>query len=629
MIAQKFNDGNVLAEASKKPASPHALKRGGLRRVPKGHAIPKGSYAMEFPDVVPADAPPTALPPPPIGASTPQAPADPAVLPPPSPAPCDEAALLEAAGSLAALPTEDAWLSDGIAPTAIQDGSQVLRHDGYDVQAWQTTLAQLAALQTLVTNAATQVVTGPALVADLFWSVFKRAPMIAPVAPLRPAYQWHEPILSEIMQTVEWAHLRAAGTLGDPLASALATMGLARAVLASLDATTCTQVADLNAHEAAAAAWLDRAATLTELAQEARDARRQPLLAEAQHARAAANAAQQAAATLADALQATAPTRAATARRASRAALDTAAAELTTLHHALAAFGGGGTSHGGPGGLAAAGDLPTTFALAEQISQNPRLRQLATLCGRFTQIALAVQTSRVAHPTDELTSITTGHDLGRLLPSELALLTTPALEDRFMLHYAEQRLMQYDLVGHERQGRGPIIVALDSSGSMAEPGGSDGLSKEVWAKAVTLALLSIARRQRRDMVVMHFAGTPELAVFPFAHGQATPSEVLTCLNYFNGGGTRFEPWMQHALTLIDQATYDRADVICLSDGLTHLDPALSAAWHTRRTTRGMRVFSVLIGTTEGADVLAALSDHLFTLTDLQDDQPVLRSLFAL
>jgi hypothetical protein len=35
-----FNDGNVLAEASEKPAAPHALKGGGLRRVPKGQQHP-------------------------------------------------------------------------------------------------------------------------------------------------------------------------------------------------------------------------------------------------------------------------------------------------------------------------------------------------------------------------------------------------------------------------------------------------------------------------------------------------------------------------------------------------------------------------------------------------------------
>ena len=101
-----------------------------------------------------------------------------------------------------------------------------------------------------------------------------------------------------------------------------------------------------------------------------------------------------------------------------------------------------------------------------QVGHSPKLRQIAAVCGRFTRIALQRQKTRVKHPPDEITSITTGSEIERLLPSEIALLADPDLEDLFYLRFAERGLMQYDLIGHEPQGQGPIIIAIDESGSM-------------------------------------------------------------------------------------------------------------------------------------------------------------------
>ena len=49
------------------------------------------------------------------------------------------------------------------------------------------------------------------------------------------------------------------------------------------------------------------------------------------------------------------------------------------------------------------------------------------------------------------------------------------------------------MVGHEPEGQGPIIIAIDESGSMTTDYG--GMTGQVWSKAVMLALLSIARLQ--------------------------------------------------------------------------------------------------------------------------------------
>ncbi|MFV9505461.1 MAG: hypothetical protein AB4911_12975 [Oscillochloridaceae bacterium umkhey_bin13] len=513
----------------------------------------------------------------------------------------------------------------GFAPSPITDGSQVLRHDGYDVQEYQEALATYSSLDTLAQEARQRLITAPALLADLFWSFIKRAPTLAPVVPLSPAYHVNALILTQMMGTIEWAQVRQAGTVGDMLTSAMATRGVAATLLQSLDQATLDRVNQLHALETGTTELFARAEALDELAAQAQGDRAALLFAEAHAARQRAEAQAHAATQLQHELVAATEQIEEASRRVSRTALVAAEAAIDEAQAAIATFGGGY----GPG-MGGSNQLTTRekIALAQQVGQSQRLQQIAAVCGRFTRIALQVQTSKVQHPPDEITSITSGRDLGRILPSELALLADRDLEARFFLQYAEGRLMQYDLIGNERQGQGPIIVALDSSGSMTAGTGFGGMTKEVWSKAVMLALLAIARLQRRDMAVIHFSGPGQLATYHFPKGTAPHADVIACTDHFVGGGTVFEPWMEQALTLVDQAVYDRADVICISDGLTQIQAQAQAAWQRRRDARGMRAYSVLIGTNEGAHVLAQISDALLTLATLTDDMPILETIFA-
>src|SRR5947209_5654121 len=146
----------------------------------------------------------------------------------------------------------------------------------------------------------------------------------------------------------------------------------------------------------------------------------------------------------------------------------------------------------------------------------------------MTRIALKCQEVPVLHPPDEVVGITIRAEINRMVSSELALLADPELEILFYRKYYERQLMQIDLRGHEKEGRGPLVIVLDSSGSMIWLLGAK-LSKEVWAKAVMLALLAIARKQKRDAVVYHFSsvdgrGKKQLKSFLFPKGEGTPQQ---------------------------------------------------------------------------------------------------------
>lgn len=511
-----------------------------------------------------------------------------------------------------------------LASGTIRDGSRVINHDGFDVQEWETALKGFDRLRRAMEEARVRLVTAPALLSDLFWSFFKRSPIAQPPVPLSSAYEVNGQIVRQIMSTVEWDQVRNSGTIGDALTSTMATIGVATKALAALDDATVARINHLHELESGTAQLFANAEALTDLAEQARGDRVKQLVERAEAYRRLAVEKTLEVKAEAQSLEVESEARADTVRQISRRACASAEDEIEDLLHAVHTYSGGyggGNTQGSP--LTA----KEKMALAAKVGKSTRLKMIAAICGRLTRIALSVQHSKVLHPPDEVTSITFGRDIDRLLGSELALLADPDLEELFYYKFALEILQQYDLIGHERQGQGPIIVSLDNSGSMNET--ILGTTKEVWSKGVTLALLAIARLQKRDLVVIHFAGSErEIAVHRFPKGQGSHAEVIACCEHFFNGGTVFEPWMGKALEFIDESAFNRADVICISDGLTFIADSVVAEWNQRRKERGMRAYGVLIGTDDGAGVLASVTDAVMALHDLQDEGEILQTIFA-
>lgn len=531
----------------------------------------------------------------------------------------DEQETVPGTGAAPVEPPED-LLNSG----AILDGSRVLSHDGFDVAEWRAALKAFDRLRRSVEEASGRLVTAPALLNDLFWSFFKRAPIVEPPVPLSSAYEINRQIVEQIMGTVEWDEVRRAGTLGDPLTSTMATIGVAQQALAALDDATVQRINHLHELETGAAQLFAQAEALTDLAEQAQGDRVQELVEQAEQYRRQAALQKAEAESEAEAMESEAEDRADAVRQASRAACHGAEGEIEDLQRAVNTFAGG---YGGGAMQGSPLTAKQKMALAARVGKSKKLKMIAAICGRLTRIALSVQHSKVQHPPDEVTSITVGNNLDRVLGSELALLSDPELEDLFFLKFALESLQEYELIGHERQGQGPIIVSLDNSSSMNDP--ILGTTKEVWSKGVTLAFLAIARLQKRDLVVIHFSGTErEIKVHRFPKGQGSHGEVIECCEHFFGGGTIFEPWMKEALGFIDESELDKADVICVSDGLTFIDAAMQSEWNRRRRERGMRSYGVLIGTEDGAGVLASVTDAVLTLGDLEDEGQILETIFA-
>ncbi len=267
------------------------------------------------------------------------------------------------------------------------------------------------------------------------------------------------------------------------------------------------------------------------------------------------------------------------------------------------------------GGQTTSANAP--IELGHRLARNPKLRRMAQLVGRMRANARALRRRRCEPGSAEVYAVGAGGGIDRLLPSELLGLRQPLLRRDFQRRLVEGALLVYTLRAREQRGRGPMVVCLDGSSSMAG-------EKEIWAKAVTLTLLDIAARQRRRFRSICFASaeTPLQVIDRAPRPRVTPDlrEVMALAEYFPGGGTDFQPPLDAALACLRADPQRRGDVVFITDGESRVDPTWLAAFQREKARLGFSVFSVLIDVGPSSDsALKAFSDHVTSVSQLTDD----------
>lgn len=231
--------------------------------------------------------------------------------------------------------------------------------------------------------------------------------------------------------------------------------------------------------------------------------------------------------------------------------------------------------------------------LRKALSDNGKLRRIAKLAGRMKHAAIYKQRTKAKIGREEICDVAAGSDITRLLPSEMGALgddTTEALLYRKLL---EGAALQYDMRGKETKGEGPIILAVDESGSM-------GGAPDEWAKAVVFGLLEIGARQKRPVYLVHFdASVTRTDEFREPRNITLPA-IIDAVTYFTGGGTSIARALKHCADLLDanDGPWKRADVVLVTDGEDY-DAANQEAQLKRIKGRGGHIFTVAIGVEPG------------------------------
>ncbi len=265
----------------------------------------------------------------------------------------------------------------------------------------------------------------------------------------------------------------------------------------------------------------------------------------------------------------------------------------------------------GQGGRLSAGER---LELGRRLARNRKLGELARLVGRLKQDARALRRKTLDRGVAEAYDIERGADLGRLIPSELLALHHPQLRADFQRRLLEGAVLQYRLRDDEQKGKGPMVVCIDVSSSMQG-------DKELWAKAVSLTLMDIARRQRRLFRAVLFSSGPEsMKVIDLNRERRYQPElpkVIELAEYFPGGGTDFQAPIDAAIELIADKKLKRGDIVVITDGECQVAPEWLAELKRRKEELQFSIFAVLVDVgSSDLSTLAQFSDRVSSVTKL-------------
>ena len=268
----------------------------------------------------------------------------------------------------------------------------------------------------------------------------------------------------------------------------------------------------------------------------------------------------------------------------------------------------------GQGGRVSAG---ARLELGRRLARNKKLGELARMVGRFKQDARALKRKTLERGVAEAYDVELGSEIGRLIPAELLALHHRALRRDFQRRILEGTVLQYRLRDDEQKGKGPMVVCIDVSSSM------EG-DKELWAKAVALTLMDIARRQRRLFrAVMFSSGDTTFKVLDLNRErryQPDLNRVIEMAEYFPGGGTDFEAPIDAGVALLREQKLKRGDIVIITDGESQVSPEWLARLKETKTELKFSIFAVLVdvGSAETSS-LAQFADRITSVKRISDD----------
>jgi uncharacterized protein with von Willebrand factor type A (vWA) domain len=286
-------------------------------------------------------------------------------------------------------------------------------------------------------------------------------------------------------------------------------------------------------------------------------------------------------------------------------ALAEAGKEVTELKEASAALGLG---VGEPG----SNDPRAIAALFRKVRNDPGLRRICELAGRFRRVAQSKQRRKASHGLDDVVGVEPGGDIGRLLPSELVKLAVPELELDTLRRIAERQSLCREHHSVEPVGKGPIVVVCDESGSM------EG-TKVHTAKALALALAWVARRQRRWCGLVAYSGGSGERLLALPPARWNESALCGWLSSFIGHGSDLDVPLVELPRMYKElgAPPGDTDVILVTDAKARVPADVCDRFNAWRQSVRARVLTLVIGSRPGD--LALVSDECHSVEALDPD----------
>ncbi len=200
-------------------------------------------------------------------------------------------------------------------------------------------------------------------------------------------------------------------------------------------------------------------------------------------------------------------------------------------------------------------------------------------------------------------------DIARMLPREAGYLGHPGLHMLWHAKRAERALLCYRVEGvlseHQPElpevsgttvpaspagspEKGPLLICLDTSASMhGEP--------ERLAKALCLEVLRLANRERRQALLFAFSGPGQLLQERLQFSPDGLRRLVRFLQRTFQGGTDIRLPLERALAQVEQAGWEKSDMLLVSDGRFPVPDDLARRVERVREQGGLRIQGVRVG----------------------------------
>lgn len=242
--------------------------------------------------------------------------------------------------------------------------------------------------------------------------------------------------------------------------------------------------------------------------------------------------------------------------------------------------------------------------LSKVLRQTPSLRKIVELAGRWTEL-LKQRLSRGHSPRgrSELTGVTLGGGIEGLLASELVKLCRPGLRRALLAQVVERRALVQELRGPHVLGRGPVILVVDTSGSMSG-------ARMVIAKSLMLALALHCWEKRRPLRVLTFGAPGELHEIEVPVGEPFWLRFEQCLELAFGGGTDFDGPLLRTCEIAGDKPWRQADAVFVTDGECDVTADTRAVLARTKARVDLQIIGILVGGGQGLRGIADVSFHV-------------------
>lgn len=263
----------------------------------------------------------------------------------------------------------------------------------------------------------------------------------------------------------------------------------------------------------------------------------------------------------------------------------------------------------------------------ESIRRSSKLNKLTDLIGRFKESAITEQKRKAKHGAVEIKSVSVGNQIQDTLPSDRMNLCNEVTKKDFYRRMTENQLLTYSKEAHKQKNKGPIIVCVDTSGSM------EG-DEEIWSKALSIGILEVAQMQKRDFACIIYSSHADDPIV-IRKDEIAPQKIISCAENFHNGGTDFQQPLTKAIELINDSTFKNADIVFITDGDCYVSDEFCKKFKRIKEEKDFKTLGVLVNMGRGhvsdkslkefCDSITLVSD----ITDLKDsDSSVNKSIFG-